>query len=53
MTRIIRAVVLMLIVSAALVSSGCLHTWTGTYAEYPDSMYQKPHVHGQDNPNDG
>jgi hypothetical protein len=69
MSRIARAVALALLCSAALGSSGCvaprahpwrppgfrppIHTWTGTYAEYPPSMYDTPHIHGQGNPSDG
>ena len=51
MSRIARAVMLALLVSAILGSSGCIHTWTGTYAEYPQSAYDKPPVHGQPDPN--
>ena len=53
MSRMTRALLLAMLVSAILSSSGCIHTWTGTYAEYPDSAYDKPHVHGQADPNDG
>ena len=44
---------LAMLVSAILSSSGCIHTWTGTYAEYPESAYDKPHVHVQGDPHDG
>ena len=30
-----------------------IHTWTGTYAEFPESVYNTPHVHGQPDPDDG
>ena len=62
MSRIARAVVLALFASIVLGISGCanpwplrpsLTTWTGTYAEYPESMYTTPHDHGQGNPSDG
>ena len=54
MTRIARAVALALLVSAALGSSGCIHTMTETYAEFPPSVYDnQPHVHVQGNPTDG
>ncbi len=53
MSRIARAVMLALLASAILGSSGCIHTWTGTYAEFPDAAYDKPHVHVQGDPGDG
>jgi hypothetical protein len=68
MSRIARAVVLALLFSAGLGASGCasprahpwmppglrppIHTWTGTYAEYPQSMYDSPHQ-PQGQPSDG
>jgi hypothetical protein len=49
-----RAVVVALLVSAALVSSGCIHTLTETYAEFPPSVFQdQPHVHVQGDPPEG
>jgi hypothetical protein len=33
--------------------SGCIHTWTGTYAEYPPNLYGNPHVPRQADPSDG
>jgi hypothetical protein len=53
MSRMTRALLLAMLVSAILSSSGCIHTWTGTYAEYPDSAYDTPHVHVQGDPHDG
>ena len=54
MTRIARAVLLALLVSAALGSSGCIHTWAETYAEFPPAVFdKKPHVHVQGDPSDG
>jgi hypothetical protein len=53
MTRIARAVVLALLVSAVLGSSGCIHTWTETYADFPPSINSKPPAHVQGDPNDG
>ncbi|MGP0068094.1 MAG: hypothetical protein ACLQGP_31420 [Isosphaeraceae bacterium] len=50
MSRMARALLLALLGSVILGSSGCIHTWTGTYAEYPDSAYTKPHEHVQGNP---
>jgi hypothetical protein len=68
MSRIARAVVLASLFSAILGASGCvgprahpwqppgfrppIHTWTGTYAEYPQSIYDAPHQ-VQGNPSDG
>jgi len=68
MSRIARAFVLTGLVSAALTASGCasprahpwlppgcrppIHTWTGTYAEYPPSMYGPPPP-PQGHPSDG
>jgi hypothetical protein len=68
MSRIARAVVLGFLLSAILGASGCaaprahpwmppgcrppLTTWTGTYAEYPESAYTAPHQ-VQGNPSDG
>jgi len=59
MTRIARAVVMALLVGAALGTSGCgwsrglIHTWTGTYAEYPPSVYDTHPAPPQGNPSDG
>ena len=53
MTRIARAVVLALLVSAALGSSGCIHTMTETYAEFPPSINHTPPAPVQGNPSDG
>jgi hypothetical protein len=53
MTRIARAVALALLVVSVLGSSGCIHTWTGTYAEYPPTLYDNPHVPHQGDPSDG
>lgn len=52
MSRMARAVMLALLGAVILGSSGCIHTWTGTYAEYPDSAYTKPHVHVQGDPDE-
>ena len=54
MSRIACAVVLALLVSAALGSSGCIHTWTETYSDFPPAAFDKqPHAHVQADPNDG
>ncbi len=62
MLRIARAVALACLVATGLGISGCanpwplrpsLTTWTGTYAEFPESVYNTPHDHGQGDPGDG
>jgi hypothetical protein len=53
MAKIARVVALALLVLAVWGSSGCIHTWTGTYAEYPPSLYDDSHVAHQGNPSDG
>jgi hypothetical protein len=63
MSRIARAIVLTLLVSTALGISGCahpegwprpwIHTWTQTYADFPPSVNDTPHVPIQGNPSDG
>jgi len=53
MARIARAVAAALLVIASLGAAGCLHTWTGTYHDYPPSAWDPPHTHPQGNPNDG
>jgi hypothetical protein len=53
MTRLARASALVLLVFTFIGSSGCIHTWTGTYAEYPESIYGSPHNSSQGNPTDG
>ncbi len=34
-----RAVAAILLLLTAAGASGCLHTWTSTYQEFPESMY--------------
>jgi hypothetical protein len=54
MSRIARALVVALLISAAMTSSGCIHTWTETYAEFPpEALGDKPHMHVQGDPSDG
>jgi hypothetical protein len=53
MARIARAVMLMLIAIAASGLAGCIHTWTETYAEFPPTIYDTPHVPSQGQPSDG
>ncbi len=49
MSRISRAVAAFLLVLSIAGVSGCiLHTWTGTYQEYPESVYTNPHTHQGD-----
>jgi hypothetical protein len=50
MSRMARAVMLALLASAILGASGCIHTLTGTYEEYPEAAYSKPPVHRQPDP---
>jgi hypothetical protein len=44
MARISKAIAAILVLLSVVSASGCLHTWTSTYDEYPDSMYTNPHV---------
>jgi len=53
MARIARAVAVAILVIASLCNTGCLHTWTETYQEYPPSAWAPPHTHPQGNPKDG
>jgi hypothetical protein len=59
MTRIARTVVIALLLTAALGSSGCgwsrrfIHTWTETYADYPASAFDQHSAPPQGNPIDG
>jgi hypothetical protein len=38
---------------ASLGSSGCLHTWTQTYQDYPPEASDPPYTQHQGNPKDG
>jgi len=53
MARIARAVAFVVLVIAGLGSTGCLHTWTQTYQDYPPSAWEPPHTHPQGDPSDG
>jgi hypothetical protein len=53
MSRIARTLAMALLAAALLSSSGCIHTWTGTYAEYPPSMYDDYPAPPQGQPSDG
>ena len=53
MARIARVVAVAVLVIASLGSTGCLHTWTQTYHDYPPSAWEPPYTHHQGNPKDG
>ncbi len=42
MARIARAVAVVMLVIASLCTTGCLHTWTQTYHDYPPSAWKNP-----------
>jgi hypothetical protein len=44
MARIARAVAAVLLLLTAAGAAGCLHTWTSTYEEYPESINYDRHV---------
>jgi hypothetical protein len=53
MSRLARAVAVALLITTVLGISGCIHTWAQTHAEFPPSVYNTPHTHGQPNPPEG
>jgi hypothetical protein len=53
MARIARAAAVVMLVIASLCATGCLHTWTQTYQEYPPSAWENPPAAHQGNPQDG
>jgi hypothetical protein len=53
MARIARAVAVVLLVTAGLCSTGCLHTWTQTYQDYPPDAWKVPEAQHQGNPSEG
>ncbi len=53
MARIARALAVIILMIASLCTTGCLHTWTGTYRDYPPDAWQPPHSPPQGNPTDG
>jgi hypothetical protein len=53
MNRLTRALTALLLCIAGFSSTGCLHTWTQTYQDYPPSAWEPPHTHPQGNPSDG
>jgi hypothetical protein len=53
MKMIARMLVPVLLVIVGLSATGCLHTKTDTYADYPPSAWEPPFTHPQGNPSDG
>ena len=53
MARIARVVAVILLVVVSLCTTGCLHTWTQTYQEYPPDAWESSQAHRQGNPSDG
>lgn len=53
MAKIVRAVALVALVAASFCATGCLHTWTQTYQDYPPSAWDPPHSRPQGAPGDG
>ncbi len=53
MARIARAVAIVVLVIASLCTTGCLHTWTETYRDYPPDAWEPAHQPSQGNPSDG
>jgi hypothetical protein len=52
MARLTRAVAVVMLVVGSLCCTGCLHTWTETYRDYPPAAWDPPKPH-QGNPSDG
>jgi hypothetical protein len=53
MARIARVLLVVIVAIASLCTTGCLHTWTQTYQDYPPSAWEPPNTHPQGNPRDG
>lgn len=53
MGKLIRAIAAVCAIIVTLCASGCLHTWTQTYQDYPPSAWDPPHSHPQGNSTDG
>ena len=53
MLKHIRAMATVFLIVMSLCATGCLHTWTQTYQDYPPSAWDRPHSHPQGNPTDG
>jgi hypothetical protein len=50
MERIARAVATVVLLVASLAATGCLHTWTQTYYDYPPAAWDPPRTHPQGDP---
>jgi len=53
MKKTTRALAVLLLVLVTWSAPGCLHTLTQTYADFPPSAWDPPHIHPQGNPSDG
>jgi hypothetical protein len=53
MKVIARALAALLLVTVGIGVTGCLHTLTQTYRDYPPSAWDPPHTQSQGNPGDG
>jgi len=53
MKKIARVLAALLLTVASLSATGCLHTLTQTYCDYPPSAWDPPHTPPQGNPSDG
>jgi hypothetical protein len=53
MKKLARVLAAWLLAIAGLSATGCLHTLTQTYADYPPSASEPPYTHPQGNPSDG
>jgi hypothetical protein len=53
MARFARAVAIVVLVIAGFGLTGCVHTWTSTYHDYPPSAWEPPHTHPMGDPTDG
>ncbi len=53
MKNFARALAALLLVIVSVSATGCLHTLTQTYADYPPSAWEPPYTHPQGNPSDG
>jgi hypothetical protein len=53
MKMIARTVAAFLLLTVGLGMTGCIHTLTQTYSDYPPSAWDPPHSRSQGNPSDG
>jgi hypothetical protein len=51
--RLVRAITVVILLVASLCSTGCLHTWTQTYQDYPPAAWDPTHSRPQGSPSDG